>query len=37
MAKQPNKKPKSFRVYQIVMAAIAFIMILSMVAMAIRW
>jgi hypothetical protein len=37
MAKQPNKKSKSFRVYQIVMAAIAFIMILSMVAMAIRW
>ena len=37
MPKQQDKKPKSYRVYQIVMAAIAFIMILSMVAMAIRW
>ncbi len=37
MSKKPNKKSKSFRVYQIVMAAIAFIMILSMIAVALRW
>jgi len=37
MSKKQNRKPKSFRVYQIVMAAIAFTMILSMIAMAIRW
>ena len=37
MSKNPNKKPKSFRVYQIMMAAIAFIMILSMIAVALRW
>ena len=37
MPKQTDRKPKSYRIYQIVMAAIAFIMILSMVAMAIRW
>jgi len=37
MSNKQERKPKSYRVYQIVMAAIAFIMILSMVAMAIRW
>ena len=37
MSKNLDKKPKSYRVYQIVMAAIAFIMILSMVAMAVTW
>lgn len=37
MSNKQERKPKSFRIYQIVMAAIAVIMILSMVATAIRW
>ena len=37
MSKNQERKTKSYRVYQIVMAAIAFIMILSMIATAIRW
>ena len=36
MSKNPNKK-SSNRLYQIVMAVIAFIMILSMIALAIRY
>lgn len=37
MARKQGKKITSKRVYQIVMAAVAFAMILSMIAMAIRW
>lgn len=36
MSKRPGKNPKN-RLYQIVMAVIAFVMILSMVALAIRY
>lgn len=36
MAKKPDRKP-SYRIYQIVMAALALITILSMIALAIRF
>jgi len=37
MSKTPDKKPSAYRFYQILMAIIAFVMILSMIAMAIRF
>jgi hypothetical protein len=37
MSKKPNKKPSSYRLYQILMAVIAFIMILSMIALALQF
>jgi hypothetical protein len=37
MSKNSDKKSSSFRLYQILMAVIALIMIISMIAMAIRF
>ena len=37
MSKKNNKKPSSYRLYQILMAVIAVIMILSMIAAAVRF
>lgn len=37
MTKRPPKKLNTKRIYQIVMASVAFAMILSMIAMAFRW
>lgn len=37
MSKKNDQKPTSYRFYQILMAVIAFIMILSMIAAAIRF
>lgn len=36
MSKKPNRRP-SYRIYQIIMAALAIITILSMIALAIRF
>jgi len=37
MSKKNNKKPSSYRLYQILMAVIAIIMIVSMIAAAVRF
>lgn len=37
MSKNNNKKPSSYRLYQILMAVIAIIMIISMIAAAVRF
>jgi len=37
MSKKNNQKPSSYRLYQVLMAVIAVIMILSMIAAAIRF
>ncbi len=36
MSKTPDKKPTSYRIYQVLMAVIAIVMILSLIAMALR-
>lgn len=37
MKKKPANKLKSKRIYQVIMATVAFAMILSMIAMAVHW
>jgi hypothetical protein len=37
MGKQPKKKSTSYRIYQIIIAVVAFMMILSMIAAALRF
>jgi ABC-type transport system involved in multi-copper enzyme maturation permease subunit len=37
MSKKPEKKSASYRIYQILMAVIAFVMIVSLIAMAVRF
>lgn len=36
MSKKPNNRSTSYRIYQIIIAVVAFVMILSMIAMALR-
>jgi hypothetical protein len=36
MSKTPDEKPTSYRIYQVLMAVIAIVMILSLIAMALR-
>jgi hypothetical protein len=36
MSKTPDEKPTSYRIYQFLMAVIAIVMILSLIAMALR-